>query len=111
MTTLPLRRLCRILTHSRFNMPVDVIEGDFPPQVTGESHCYKTRGGKPIYYPSAYSKKGWSNMVYHNSTISIEVGSDWLKRHAWAETFCSTTECYKKQIRELLLDELTGYQS
>jgi hypothetical protein len=108
---LPLKRLCRILTNSRYNMPVDVVSGEQSPRVTGQGYRYETRGGSPIFYPSAYSKKGWSNMVYCNSTISIEVGEEWLEKNAWAEQFCVTTECFKKPIRELLLDELTGYQS
>lgn len=35
-----------------------------PRIIKARSYRYKTRGGIEIYYPSAYSKKGWSNMVY-----------------------------------------------
>lgn len=59
-------------------MPVGVVTGEASPKVTGTSFHYKTRGGRRIYHPSAYAKRGWSNMVYCPSTLSVEVGQDWL---------------------------------
>jgi hypothetical protein len=48
------------------------------PKETGESWYYTTRGGARILHPSAYSKRGFSNMVYHASTRRIEVGQQWV---------------------------------
>lgn len=62
--------------------PVKIIDGNTEPKLTGESWCYRTRGGSYIYHPSAYSKNGWSNMVYHPSTRCIEVGREWIIKNA-----------------------------
>lgn len=58
--------------------PIEIVDGDNPPRLVGESSGYVTRGGRKIYHPSAYSKRGWSNMVYSPSTMRIEVGQDWI---------------------------------
>ena len=63
---------------SRNNLPVIVIDGSSAPRETGESYYYETRGGKRIYHPSAYSRRGWSSMRYVPSSICVEVGRDWL---------------------------------
>jgi hypothetical protein len=57
---------------------VRVLEGDAAPKLCGHSSGYETKGGREIRYPSAYSKVGWSNMVYRSSTLRIEVGRGWL---------------------------------
>ena len=31
----------------------------------GKSYCHRTKGGRIIHHPSAYKKRGWSNIVYH----------------------------------------------
>ena len=62
--------------------PVKIVDGDTPPEMTGESWHYRTRGGSYIYHPSAYKKTGWSNMVYHASSFQIIVGREWVKNHA-----------------------------
>lgn len=49
------------------------------PRVTGRPWSWSTRGGGVIQYPSAYSRVGWSNMVYHPSTRRIVVGADWIQ--------------------------------
>lgn len=57
------------------NVPVIVDKGEsYPPILVGGYGGYYTRGGRPIYHPTAYSKKGWSNMVYQCSTLKIYVG-------------------------------------
>jgi len=63
----------------RYNRtPVVVIKNsDAEPRLLGESWHYRTRGGRYIYHPSAYSRIGWSNMVYCSSTLRIEVGENW----------------------------------
>lgn len=60
---------------------VTIIPGNHRPKLWGEPGGWFTRGGKPIRYPSAYSKVGFSNMVYQCSTENITVGKQWLKRN------------------------------
>ena len=57
--------------------PVETVPGDQAPAYEGQAHHYITRGGARIYHPSAYSKRGWSNMVYQASTLRVVVGIDW----------------------------------
>lgn len=58
--------------------PIVDVDGFDAPAVAGESWHYETKGGRRIHHPSAYSKNGWSNMVYIGSTKRIEVGRGWL---------------------------------
>lgn len=61
-------------------IPVFVIPASYQkPVLSGSRGGFFTSGGTRISHPSAYSKKGWSNMIYHRSTLSISVGSEWLK--------------------------------
>ena len=62
----------------RSNLPVKVIPGDSPPVIQGETWRYETKNGMVIRHPMAYSKRGWSNMVYFAATMHIEVGAEWL---------------------------------
>jgi hypothetical protein len=64
-------------------LPVVVIDGLSAPRQRGDHYHYETRGGERISHPSAYSKRGWSNMIYCCSTIRVEVGRDWLV--AWRQ--------------------------
>jgi hypothetical protein len=51
---------------------VPVVEADVDkPTLTGRIGGWRTKGGTPIQYPSAYSKKGWGNMMYFASTLQI----------------------------------------
>lgn len=50
------------------------------PKLTGHNWHYTTTTGKPIHHPSAYSKVGWSSMVYKSSTREIQVGALWLQK-------------------------------
>jgi hypothetical protein len=59
------------------NVPVIIIDGDSAPVLTGKRGGYFTRGGTRVDHPSAYSRKGWSNLVYRCSTLSITVGGGW----------------------------------
>jgi hypothetical protein len=73
------RRVLRAMTASQSWVPMQVVpESDAPPKRVGTPWHYTTRGGRPIHHPSAYSKCGWSNMVYVASSICIEVGEAWL---------------------------------
>lgn len=63
--------------------PVKVKLGSWePPRLLGQSWHYRTRTGRRIWHPSAYSRKGWSNMIYHRSTLQIVVGDNWLAEYA-----------------------------
>ena len=47
--------------------------------ITGESWRYETKGGRRIWHPTAYSKKGFSNMVYFPSTQRLECGREFYE--------------------------------
>lgn len=56
--------------------------GDNPPELAGKrrSWHYETSGGSYIRHPSAYSKVGWSNMVYCPAQrYTVTCGIDWLR--------------------------------
>lgn len=76
--------LARLWARDAGNHPVVVIKGDQPPKKCGEEWHYRNRSGDVIYHPSAYSRRGFSSMVYHNSTIEVTVGRNWLHRHRGA---------------------------
>lgn len=71
----------RNLLGANNNTPIKIIKGKSKPHFTGYGWCYETRGGRPIRYPSSYSKVGWSNMVYVASTLCIEVGADYVLKY------------------------------
>ena len=60
--------------------PIEIVDGSCSPEHCGSGWKWTTRGGKEIAYPSAYSRVGWSNMVYLPSTNRIRVGMDWLAK-------------------------------
>ena len=61
-------------------VPVKIAQwSNMEPRIYGEKGGHFTRGGSKIWHPSAYSRKGWSNMVYHCSTRFIIVGENWVK--------------------------------
>lgn len=74
------RRLIRTIANSHVSTRVDIILGDTSPKVVGEGYHYETMGGTRIHHPSAYSKKGWSNMRYVSSSVRVEVGAKWMKK-------------------------------
>jgi hypothetical protein len=51
------------------------IAGDSAPVVTGKRGGHFTKGGARIDHPAAYSRHGWSNMVYRSDTRVITVGT------------------------------------
>lgn len=60
---------------------IDWIDGFQEPKVVYEatSYHYETMGGRIIRYPSAYKKKGWSNIRYVAATRGkIRVGKGWV---------------------------------
>lgn len=78
--TLAMRRAARKACGAWNNCHVEVIDGASEPEIAGESWHYETRCGRRIYHPSAYSRRGWSNMVYHCSTLRVVVGAEWFAR-------------------------------
>lgn len=45
-------------------------------EIVEANRCgYETKGGRPIYHPSAYSKKGWSNMVYVSAQCYVRLSA------------------------------------
>ena len=77
------RRIRRAVLQSagetQTNIQIQIIPGvAAAPRSVGHSWHYTTRTGIPISHPSAYSKRGWSSMVYHASTRRVIVGEQWL---------------------------------
>ena len=81
------RRLVRSFASAENNLPVEVVDGNQEPAREGHSFGWETRGGTPIQHPSAYSKRGWSNMVYVPSTRCVVVGREWLSTKFGRETW------------------------
>lgn len=53
---------------------VPIIVGDVSePRLTGSNGGWFTKGGDPIRHPSAYAKRGRSNMIYRRSTLKITI--------------------------------------
>jgi hypothetical protein len=64
---------------SQTNIKIKIIpDCNDAPSIKGEGWYFTTRGGTRIMHPSAYSKRGWRNMVYQASTRRIEVGVEWV---------------------------------
>jgi hypothetical protein len=66
----------RTLIRAKFNVSnaVPVMEGAvLAPVLIGSKGGHFTKGGDPIAHPTAYAKRGWSNMVYRASTQKIIV--------------------------------------
>lgn len=79
-STLPARRAVRRAAGlgAGEGVPIVVVRGEIPPTLDGEKQHYETRGGTRVRHPSAYARKGWSNLVYRHSTRCVVVGQDWL---------------------------------
>ena len=75
------RRWLRKIAGAASCRRIDIIDGVAGPTLTGDTWHYETLGGTRIRHPSAYRKVGRSNMRYVSSTISVEVGRDWLTQH------------------------------
>lgn len=59
--------------------PVVVRPGCATPTLAGERWHYETRSGIWIDNPHAYSRVGWSSMIYRPSSRRVEVGVEWLR--------------------------------
>jgi hypothetical protein len=61
--------------------PIIVRDGSTSPRLCGRSYHWTNRSGDFVFRPSAYARRGWSSLVYHRSTLRIEVGILWLLSH------------------------------
>jgi hypothetical protein len=71
--------IARMHVGEKAGHPVKIIPGDSEPRYEGSGFYWETKGGTIIRHPSAYSKYGWSNMIYVSSDLHITVGEEWLK--------------------------------
>ena len=72
------RAIRRSANESQKNIGIQVIPGiALAPHSIGESWHYETRTGMRIHHPSAYAKRGWSNMIYCASSRRVIVGELW----------------------------------
>lgn len=79
--SLALRRLARIVAGSHKSCPVEVVEGDAAPRECGESYYWTwtpNPDGTRVRHPNATSWRTY----YHASTMRVQVGADWLAKHA-----------------------------
>jgi hypothetical protein len=56
----------------------EVVAGGARPCMEGAGAHYVTRAGRWIQHPAAYSKRGFSNMVYIHGARRAVVGRGWL---------------------------------
>jgi hypothetical protein len=86
-------RAIRCAAKSRNNAPIEVIpSSDQAPKVIGQSWHYETAGGARIWHPSAYSKRGWSNMRYCHSTVRVTVGELYIAAMGQAIEITATAQ-------------------
>lgn len=74
------RRAAGCRPHDAVEVKV-IPEGHLSPRQLGASWYYETTKGERIHHPSAYAKRGWSNMCYVGSTRRVVVGQKWLEEH------------------------------
>lgn len=73
------RRMVRVEAGAGSRTPVRVVDGDSPPTLAGERGYHTTRSGRTVVrHPNAYRRAGGWYVVYHASTIRVEVGAGWL---------------------------------
>lgn len=61
------------------NLPIEDIDGFDEPRIVMERRwTHETKTGKPIWHPSAYSRKGWSSCIYVGRGRRIVVGRGWI---------------------------------
>lgn len=83
---LKIKRIVRQAAAARSNCPIEVVPGDAAPRLVGTRPHHRTKGGDVIQHPSAYSRRGWSNMVYMPSTVRVVVGQQWVETNNDKET-------------------------
>jgi hypothetical protein len=67
------RTKIRAMFRATAHVPIIEDERFTEPTLDGKSGGWFTKGGSPIAYPSAYSKKGFGNMVYEGSSLTIRI--------------------------------------
>lgn len=78
--TSPEARECvrRCAGESGTTCPIRVVPGRGAPRMAGSGPYHTTLSGKTVvHHPNAYK---WRTL-YHPSTLRIEVGAEWVRRH------------------------------
>lgn len=68
----------RFARRHRYGRATSFVFADIPEPKIGEASRYgwETKGGRPIHSPTAYSKKGWSNMRYIHAHCEVLLPRD-----------------------------------
>ncbi|MFA7287266.1 MAG: hypothetical protein WC055_00140 [Melioribacteraceae bacterium] len=82
-----IKRMVRVAGDNINHLNVIAVNGSKKPHIVGAERLrgYYTKSGEAIAHPSAYMKRGFSNMVYYSEPRYIAVGIKWLNRFAGAE--------------------------
>jgi hypothetical protein len=77
-----IRRAAHVPTNRR-GLEVRLVDGSTIPTLVTYRGGWYTRGGTPITHPSAYGKKGWSNMIYvaASDRTHLTVSAVWMALH------------------------------
>lgn len=86
--------LARWWLYETNSTPVELQDGNEPPQIHGDGCGWETITGIPIRHPKAYAKKGWSSMIYRASTKYISVGKEWLRERDLAPYSSEAGSCH-----------------
>lgn len=72
--------LCRLFASDSGNHFVRVIEGNASPKKDGQSFGWEKVSGPNAgeRVSATYAKKYWRNVAYASSSITVDVGADWL---------------------------------
>lgn len=84
--SLLLKRLIRDCAGARNNCRINIVLGKQSPKLDGKKSHYTNISGEIIYHPNAYAKKGRRSMVYHSSTVRVDVGAEWLMNNISIES-------------------------
>jgi len=74
-------RIRKLVGMQNSKCPIVIVDGEEEPKRVGNHSYYTNKKGESIRNPNAYSKKGWSDLVYHKSTLRITVGREWLLKN------------------------------
>jgi hypothetical protein len=69
------------LSEIRAPLHIDISNTYNKPDLLGSSGGHFTRGGERVRYPSAYGRKGWSNMHYVRSSVRLVVPYRWIDQN------------------------------
>jgi hypothetical protein len=82
LITIRERRICRLAAgvERGDSVPVRLVPGAAAPRLVGDGFHWTNRRGDRVWHPNAYSRVGFSSLVYRPSTRAVEVGVRWLDR-------------------------------